>query len=147
MNHPQPTPWLADFLKSIEKFRPTAYKPTAKDVWTIGYGHTHSVKEGDTCTMAQALDWLKSDTAGDYMALVRHVTVPLTPPQVDALCSLVHNIGETQFAGSTMLRDLNAGDYAGAAAEFPRWDRQAGNVLAGLLTRREAEQKRFQEST
>jgi lysozyme len=44
---------------------------------------------------------------------------------------------------STLLRKLNAGDYAGAADEFLRWNKAGGKVLNGLTRRREAERALF----
>ncbi len=138
-----PSPWLYDFLKQYERFRPTAYLPTKHDVWTIGYGHTRGVKEGDCCTMQDAEDWLHADTAAAASAVSRLVIVALTQQQYDALCSLTFNIGSGAFAASTLLRKLNNYDYAGAAAEFPRWNKQAGKVLDGLTARRAAERDHF----
>ena len=138
-----PSQWLYDFLKSFEKFRPTAYKPTPKDKWTIGWGRTFPVVEGDTCTTDQAQAWLEEDVAGVAHTVNQLVTVPLTQGEFDALVSLVYNIGRGNFQESTLLRKLNDSDYGGAAAEFVRWDKQGGAVLNGLLTRREAEEKHF----
>lgn len=135
--------WVYDFLKSYEKFRPTAYLPTKNDVWTIGWGHTHGVKEGDTCTSDQGEAWLSADMAFAVAAIHKYCEVPLQQHQFDALVSFVFNIGETQFLMSHLLKYLNAGDYGLAAAEFPKWDKQKGVELGGLLTRRLAEQKRF----
>lgn len=137
-----PSQWLWDFLKSYEKFRPTAYKPTQTDKWTIGYGHTAGVKEGDTCTMDQALQWLKEDVATAVAAVCRLVTVPLTQNQFDALCSLTFNAGTAPLT-KTLGAALNARNYAAAAAQFKRWDWQAGVELPGLLARRTAESNHF----
>lgn len=143
MNNLTPSPWLYTFLRNYEKFRPTAYKPTPKDVWTCGFGHTRGVDENTTCTMEQAEAWLAQDAAEDVHDVNGKVTVALTQEQFDALCSLAFNIGETNFNGSTLLRKLNASDYEGAAAQFPRWDKQADEVLNGLLARRDAEMAHF----
>jgi len=141
-----PSPWLTTFLKSYERFRPTAYKPTVKDVWTAGYGHTHGVTEATTCSMATAIEWLQDDIAARaVLPVCQHVSVPLTQNQFDALCSLVFNCGPDPLL-HTLGSMLNAGNYAGAAAQFPRWDRQAGAVLNGLLARRDAEMARFLEA-
>jgi lysozyme len=144
VNNLTPSQWLYDFLKGFEKFRPTGYKPTPKDVWTAGFGHTNGVTADTTCTMDEANAWLVSDVASAARLVNSHVTgVQLTQHEFDALVSLVFNIGSGNFLGSTMLRLLNAGDLAGAANEFPKWDKQAGAVLAGLLTRRQAEERYF----
>jgi lysozyme len=67
--------------------------------------------------------------------------------EFDALVDFVFNLGTTAFAGSTLLRDLNASNLAGAAAQFQNWDHAGGRVLAGLLQRRLAEAKLFQSDT
>lgn len=141
-----PSPWLYDFLKSKERFRPTAYAATpaerAKGIWTIGWGHTKGVKEGDTCTMAQAIEWLHDDTAEAVLEVCKLVHVPLTQPQFDALVSLVFNAGPEPLL-KTMGHKLNAGDYAGAQAEFTKWDHQRGKWVRGLDIRRDEEAARF----
>lgn len=151
---PAPSPWLFAFLKTYEQFRPTAYPATkaerAKGIWTIGYGHTLGVKEGDTCTMAQALAWLSEDVVRVCAGLKAAVKVPCNQNQADSLYSIVFNAGygrhdgvKGDLADSTLLIKLNAGDYAGCAAEFARWNKQDGRVLDGLTTRRAAEAQHF----
>lgn len=141
-----PSQWLWDFLQRPGNEGPlatTAYLPTANDVWTIGYGHTRGVREGETCTPEQAAAWLQNDVAGAVITVCHMVDVSLTQGQFDALVSLVFNIGSGNFQGSTLLRKLNAKDYSGAADEFLKWNHQAGRVLDGLTKRREAERQRF----
>lgn len=115
-----------DIIKESELMRLVAYLPTPNDVPTIGWGHTAGVKLGDKCTVQQAAQWLREDCAWAEREVNRLVTVPLNQNQFDALVSLVFNIGSGNFASSTLLRKLNAGDYAGAANEFPRWNKQKG---------------------
>lgn len=138
-----PSPWLYNFLKHYEQFRPTAYLPTPRDVPTIGYGHTRGVRMGDTCTMPQGENWLMEDTAEAAAAVNRLVTVPLSQHQFDAVVSLCFNIGVSQFAASTLVQKLNAGDYEGAASQFAVWRKQRGRVLQGLVVRRAAEAQHF----
>lgn len=134
-------------IKGYEKLRLTAYAATeeerAKGIWTIGWGHTAGVKEGDTCTAEEADQFLLSDlekAEGGVYSLVR---TPLNQNQYDALVSLVFNIGRGNFAASTILKRLNLGDYAGAAQEFKKWNKQAGKVLGGLTKRRAEEEALF----
>ena len=81
---------------------------------------------------------------GAVYAVNHYVAITLNQEEFDALVDLVFNIGATNFASSTLLRDLNAGDIAGAADQFERWDQCDGTVLAGLLRRRIAEKQEFQ---
>lgn len=137
------SPWLYDFLKQWEKFRPTAYLPTPKDVWTIGYGSTDGVREGDTCTREEAFARLDKDVQWAVDAVNRLVREKLKQHQFDALVSLVFNIGSTAFKNSTLLEKLNAGNYGGAQEQFHVWKKQAGKTLAGLVKRRAAEAEHF----
>jgi len=136
-----------DHIRQWEALRLTAYMPTPNDVWTIGYGHTGSAKKGMVITERQAEDLLRKDLRWVENTIHDLVKVPLTQLQFDALASFIFNIGRTQFARSTMLRKLNAYDYAGAANEFLRWDKQAGKTLRGLTRRREDERQMFIKGT
>jgi lysozyme len=130
--------------KKFEGLRLTAYQDQG-GVWTIGYGHTGSdVQAGLTITDDQASDLLMKDTAKAVAAVYRLVSVPLTQNQFDALVDFVFNVGGGNFQSSTLLRDLNASNFAGAAAEFQKWDHVHTVVVPGLLARRQAEAKLFQ---
>lgn len=113
------------------------------EVLTIGYGHTADVQPGDVITPEQADTFLLEDVSASERAVNRFVTVPLTQNQFDALVSFVFNLGGHNFKSSTLLRKLNAGDYTGAAEEFPRWVNAGGKQLSGLIRRREAEKALF----
>ncbi|KMJ67120.1 hypothetical protein ABT88_11955 [Salmonella enterica subsp. enterica serovar Typhimurium] len=57
--------------------------------------------------------------------------------QGHALVSFAYNLGARTLSSSTLLRKLNAGDYAGAADEFLRWkDNKAGKVERAYRRRR-----------
>lgn len=115
-------------------------------VWTIGYGHTGAgVQAGLTITLAQAQALLLSDVAASASFVNQAVTVALVQDEFDALVDFVFNLGRGAFAGSTLLRDLNASNFAAAAAQFDLWDNAGGQVVAGLLRRRKAEESLFME--
>lgn len=99
---------------------------------------------GQTITQQQADDYLRRDVRQFERAVARQVRVPLTQGQFDALVSFAFNLGEGALAQSTLLRLLNAGDYAGAAAQFDRWNKAGGRVLPGLVRRRAAERALFE---
>jgi lysozyme len=132
-------------IREFEGLRLKAYPDPASggDPWTIGYGRAHGVAEGDTCTQEQAEQWLRQDAEDASRAVLRHVVPMLTQNQLDALTSFVFNLGEGNFAGSSLLRKINAHDFDGAAREFGRWNHAAGKEFAGLTRRREQEAALF----
>ena len=130
-------------IKGFEGKRLNAYYDGV-GVWTIGFGTIKYpngvwVKKGDTCTEAQAESYLKNDLVKFENAINRLVKVPLNQNQFDALSSFTYNLGETNLSSSTLLKKLNAKDYAGTADQFPRWNKAGGKVMNGLTRRREAE--------
>jgi lysozyme len=124
-----------------EGYRGEAYIPVKGDRPTLGYGTTDGVKPGDTIEPVQALVRKLADVQRFEGALKQCVRVPLHQHEYDAFLSLAYNIGPGAFCGSTLVRRLNAGDYAGACAEILRWDRFRGEPLRGLTLRRQAESR------
>lgn len=131
-----------DLIKHFESLQLKAYKCSA-NVWTIGYGHTKNVKEGDRISQDQANCFLMQDLYSVERAIVRLVKVKINQNQFDALCSLIFNIGISAFNKSTLLAKLNNGDYVGAAEQFRRWNKVNNVVMAGLVRRRQAEEDLF----
>ena len=130
-------------IKQFEGCKLKAYRCPA-GVWTQGWGTTGCrVKPGTTITQEVADQWLYEDVAVFEAGVLDAVDVPLTANQLGALTSFADNVGLSAFRSSTLLRLLNAGDYAGAAGQFPRWNRAGGKVLNGLIRRRAAEQALF----
>ncbi|ESQ74703.1 lysozyme [Asticcacaulis sp. AC402] len=138
-----------DLIATFEGFRVNPYMPTPRDVPTVGYGTTvypngKAVKLSDgPVTKARAMEYLASDVARVEDTIHELVDVPLTQGQFDALVSFVYNVGEHAFEESTLLRRILAGNYAAAAEQFARWNKQKGVVLKGLVRRREAERTLF----
>lgn len=135
-----------DAIKKHEGLRLTAYPDPASggDPWTIGYGRAHGVQPGQTITREQAEQFLREDLAWVEACIAKEVTAPLSQSQYDALCSLIYNIGAPAFTTSTLLKRLNSKDYAGAAEQFERWNKAAGQVNRGLTNRRAAEKAMFE---
>lgn len=131
-------------IKSYEKLVLHAYLPTPNDRPTIGYGHTRDVKMGDTCTEAEAVEFLRQDLHDAEGCINYHVQPELEQHQFDALVSLVFNIGCGAFKISTILALINAKRFDAAALQFPRWNKQNGKVLNGLTRRRMAEKYMFE---
>lgn len=131
-----------NLIKQFEGCKLTAYK-CASGVWTIGYGHTAGVKQGQAITQAQADNYLKSDLTKYENYVNNYVKVPLNQNQFDALVSFTYNCGGGALKNSTLLKKLNAKDYTGASSEFLRWNKSKGKVLTGLTRRRKAEKALF----
>ena len=132
-------------LKFFEGCKLTAYQDSV-GVWTIGYGHTKGVYDGMTITQEEAEQMLLTELEEYEGYVEKYVTVPLTQNQFDALVVWVYNLGPTNFRNSTLLKELNSGNYTAAGKEITRWNKAGGKVLAGLVRRREAEAKLFNEA-
>ena len=134
-----------EILKYFEGCKLTAYQDSV-GVWTIGYGHTKGVYNGMTITQEEAEQMLLTELE-EYEGYIENmVTVPLTQNQFDALVVWIYNLGPTNFKNSTLLKELNAGNYNAAGQEITRWNKAGGKVLAGLVKRREAEAELFNET-
>lgn len=134
-------------IKQFEGCKLTAYQDSV-GVWTIGYGWTKPVdgkpiRAGMTINQETAERLLKTGLVSYESDVSRLVKVGLNQGQFDALVSFTYNLGARSLSTSTLLRKLNAGDYAGAADEFLRWNKAGGKVLNGLTRRREAERALF----
>lgn len=141
-------------IKTSEGLRLVAYPdPGSKDgkPVTIGYGTTringNPIKLGTTITKDQAEKYLIADLTVFAAKVAALIKVPVTDAQFGALVSLAYNIGLDAFAKSTLLRILNAGDYAGVPAQFRRWNKNDGKVMKGLVNRREREIKMWLGAT
>jgi lysozyme len=132
-------------IKLIQQFEGCVlfgYKD-AVGVPTIGWGHTGGVYLGQRISQAQADDLLKNDLKKYENGVREAVRVPLNQNQFDALVSFAYNCGISALKTSTLCQKLNAKDYKGAAAEFDKWTKAGGQVLNGLVKRRNAEQALF----
>jgi lysozyme len=131
-----------ELIKHFEGCETKAYKCPA-GVWTIGYGHIKGVQEGDVITETQAHEMLVEEL-NEYENYIHDlVKCPLNQNQFDALVSWVFNLGSGNLSSSTLLKVLNAGDYAGVPAQIMRWNKAGGKVLEGLTRRRQAEADLF----
>ncbi|WP_421793541.1 lysozyme [Hydrocarboniphaga effusa] len=102
-------------------------------------GHTATAKLGKTYTKVECEELLVDDLIAHSADVDRCVKVPLKPHQRAAFVSFAFNVGGQKFCASTLVRKLNAGDYAGACAELSRWTKAGGIVLRGLVERRREE--------
>ncbi len=149
-----PSNRIAKFIMGFEQLRLVGYLPTPDDVPTIGYGSTgKGIHVGDVWTPVMAQSRFMTDLQG-FGAGVRRLIgdAPTTQDQYDALVSFAYNVGLDEdsdrraegLGDSTLLRKHLAGDFAGAAAEFPKWNKQKGKALRGLTRRRKAEREIYE---
>lgn len=133
------------------------------NIWTIGWGHAltyqgRMLKDAANQALArqlypggitrdQAETLLRADLLDRSPGLLNLVKVPLDDGQFGALMSFAFNCGLGNLGASTLLRLLNAGQYAAAAEQFLVWNkgRRDGVLveLAGLTRRRRAERAMF----
>lgn len=122
-------------------------------VTTIGWGSTgpphgrHKIDKYTLWSQAQCDTAFLTDMEEFEKDVRRLVKVQLEPWQFDALVSFTYNVGAGNLSKSTLLKKVNAKDFAGAAKEFIRWNKANGKVLAGLTRRRASESLLFQNIT
>lgn len=129
-----------NLLKLSEGFRNHVYLDVA-GIPTIGYGHrlVHPECFPNGIDLAQAEKILAGDLREAEQAVCRLVTTALTQGQFDALVDFCFNLGSGRLAGSTLLRDLNSGQYEAAREQLLKWDHAGLKENAGLKARRAAE--------
>lgn len=129
-------------LIAREGKRLRAYQDT-KGIWTIGVGHTSAagaptVKPGLVITDAECDAILARDLARFEQAVNAALARAVPQKSFDALVSLAFNIGTGAFAGSTVVKRINAGDLTGAADAILMW-----NKPPEIRGRRQSEYRQF----
>jgi lysozyme len=115
---------------------------------TIGIGHLITDNEPHlltaTLTDTQVNALLRQDIARFENAVNSGVKVPINQSQFDALVILAFNIGTGAFAGSTVLKRINARDTEANIREaWGRWKMAGGRVVQGLINRRNREMELY----
>jgi lysozyme len=134
-----------NLLKHFEGLRTEAYPDpaTGAEPWTIGYGCTKDVKEGDCITPEMADVMLLREVASFEKGVRDLVKYDLDENQISALTCFAYNVGLGNLQSSTMLKMINSGSVMAAADQFPRWNMAAGKVMPGLIKRRDAERRLY----
>lgn len=134
----------ADLIKEFEGCKLKAYQCSAKK-WTIGYGNTFyedgkPVLPGHAITQEKANQLFELISADFSAKVAKLVPLHITPNQFGALTSFAYNCGVVNLQKSTLLKKVNANhNDQSIRAEFLKWNKAGGKVLAGLTRRREAE--------
>jgi lysozyme len=118
--------------------------------YSVGYGSGYNwdakrpVNKTDIIDKATAKRWLILEAQDKYDFVMSKVRVPVTDNQLLALSSFTYNVGESAFAGSTLLKLLNNGTNKDVIAkQFDLWVNAGGSVNKGLVGRRKAEKQLF----
>ncbi len=146
MNY-QFSPDAVILIAKFEGFRGNPYLDSVK-VPTIGYGST-TYPDGRKVTMKDAP--IDKDIAGAMLLYhLNKIELPdlnkciirgdLKQNQIDAIGSLMYNIGDSGFCGSTLHKLINSSaPIDQIKIHWLEWDKAGGKVIQGLLTRRTAE--------
>jgi lysozyme len=133
-----------DLIKQYEGCKLTAYQDIV-GVWTIGYGTTAMADvgivpaKGMTITQDRAEDLLRQGIDKFAAKVDELITAKVNQNERGAIICLAYNIGCGALSKSTVLRELNAGNKDRAAAAFKMWNKAGGEVVQGLVNRRNAE--------
>jgi lysozyme len=129
-------------VKTMEGFKDTAYKCPA-GIWTIGYGETKGVKQGDTISEFEAAKKLAIRLTEFGESVKEKLTIETSQHQFDALVSFAYNLGVAALSGSTLLKKHNEGLFSEVPTEFLKWNKAKvdGKLteLPGLTRRRKFE--------
>lgn len=129
----------AILIPSLEGVKYTPYRDIG-GVWTVCNGITGpDVIVGKTYTEKECKDLLQKHLVPYAKSVERSVKVPASEYQKAALISFSFNVGISAFEHSTLLKKLNARDYAGACDEMRRWTFAGGKQWKGLMNRRDVE--------
>ena len=109
---------------------------------TIGYGETKGVKPGMTITRQDAMELLGNRVEEHARGMAECIHVPISQDEFDAYADFTYNVGVGAFCRSGLAKRLNTGDYAGACTELKKWVYANGQVLPGLVKRREEEYRK-----
>lgn len=150
----KPSDNIIYFIKGKEGFAPNYYYDVV-GVKTLGYGLTGSELNGITPPISeqQATNLLAKAFKNNYYTKVLDIVkakgvTNAKQREIDAFASFAYNLGVGAFSGSTLLEKYVAGKRGEAIhTEFKKWVHAGGEVLPGLVTRREEEWKIFSGST
>ena len=134
--------WLLNFVKEREGFRMNAYQDSV-GVWTIGFGSTHGVKEGDHISLQNAEKLLQRELE-DFQHYVERYSNRVgyywNQQQVEALTSFIFNLGKGRL--NQLTQDGTRPNEV-IADKMKLYFNAGGRKLRGLELRRIAESEHF----
>ncbi|MBL0849331.1 MAG: lysozyme [Candidatus Liberibacter ctenarytainae] len=127
-------------IKHFEGLRLSSYRCPA-GIWTIGYGHTGGVYEGQYISVSQADALLHQDAMKCLNQVLKASPVLASSGEkrLSAVGDFVFNLGINRYKYSTFKKRVDDEDWSNAAVECNRWIFAGGKKLKGLIVRREVE--------
>lgn len=141
--------WFNESVGLVRKWEGLSLKAypdpaTGGEPYTIGFGHTGADVDVDTVWTIEQCCFNLCRTVYRLSSFIDGVvTVPITCGMRAALISFSYNLGRSSLKRSTLLVELNSGDYVSAAEQFPRWVYAGGKKMRGLVRRRADEKRCF----
>lgn len=139
-----------EMIKKHEEFKTEAYADEGE--FSIGYGSRGIAKEGDKISEPAAAALMRKHADKTVLNWMKeNITVNLNPNQVDAVASLIYNVGVDQFKNSQAFKHLNEGNFAKFKQQafdpdqgFTKVTRNGQKLTApGLIGRRADEEQYF----
>ena len=108
--------------------------------WTVGYGHLCK-PDHPPITEAEAEFYLAQDLMTALTATLRYCPVLATESEsrLAAIVDFTFNLGAGRLQTSTLRRRINQREWSCAAQELRRWVYGGGQILPGLVARRDGE--------
>ena len=129
-----------EIIKKYEGFSSQAYK-CPSGVWTVGWGHTgRDINKDTILTREEAELMLKKDVTNLQEQILFLLDGKPSMNELDALTSLVYNVGLGAFKKSRLLKRINLKDNPELVAkEWIEFNKVNGKVVKGLIRRRAEE--------
>lgn len=132
----------ATLISGVSLWEGVSYK-TYEDlagIPTVCYGHTgNDIVRGKTYLPQECKKLLEVDLIKHRQGMFQCVNVPLTPNQADAFTMFTFNVGVNAFCKSSLLRELNKGNYTVACDGLLKWSYVGKTYVKGLNNRRQFE--------
>lgn len=133
-----------NFIKAYEGYSSKPYICPA-GYMTIGYGHVLQTNSVEEISHDDALELLRKDIEKAEFALYRLIKVSLMQHQFDMLVSFLFNLGSGALQRSSLRAKVNRGEHEQVPAEFTKWIYAGGIKLPGLIRRRAAESRIYED--
>jgi GH24 family phage-related lysozyme (muramidase) len=132
-----------------EDFKPVPYKDSG-GIYTDGFGNTRNVIPNRKVSVLSGLVTLSQNTKEAEKAINQCVIVGMYQHEFDALVDAAFNLGGKKVCDSSMVKELNAGNYKASCEAYLLYDkiRVNGQLVSckdakyncrGIVARREKE--------